>query len=485
MKLAHKLFAALTLTSLATVVLMVAITHWYASRHFRAYLKKAETEKLDELAVRLSREHDPQTGWQRVENDESLWRRLLHDLAPRGEHFPPPLPGEHPPGAGDREPPPPAAGVPPPFPPGPPRDPLRIAPRVSLFDARKRPVLGRAGSADRHVLKPVTVDNETVGWVGIEEGEGPRRPMDAQFLRRQARAFLLIGGGILLAAGIVSYGLSRHLLAPVRRLAQGTRALRERRFETRVEAPSEDELGRLARDFNDMARELERYEAMRRQWISDVAHELRTPLAVLRGEMEAVLDGVRPFNQENLTSLHNEVMHLGRIVNDLHELSMAESGALSFRSRPVDPLEILEGALEGFRNRFRERKIVVRDPPEHAKKVSMVGDPCRLKQLFSNLLENGLRYMDAPGVLDIETVVHSGSLTIAFEDSGPGVPEESLGRLFQRLYRVDASRSRSKGGSGLGLAICKTIVEMHGGTIQALAGSRGGLRVEVFLPLKA
>jgi len=222
---------------------------------------------------------------------------------------------------------------------------------------------------------------------------------------------------------------------------------------------------------------------MRQQWISDISHELRTPLSVLRGELEALQDGVREMNRATLDSLHAEVLHVGKIVNDLHELSLADTGSLLFVNKPIDPLQVLTNTLESFRTRFERRSIEVQADPAPGEPRRILADPDRLTQLFSNLLENTLRYVNAPGTLKISHHCTAKRLTLTFEDSGPGVPEESLPHLFDRLYRVDKSRSRSRGGSGLGLSICKSIVENLGGDIRAANAPSGGLRLEIVLPL--
>jgi two-component system sensor histidine kinase BaeS len=222
---------------------------------------------------------------------------------------------------------------------------------------------------------------------------------------------------------------------------------------------------------------------MRQQWISDIAHELRTPLSILLGEIEALKDGLREVNDDTLESLNSEARHLSKIVNDLHELSLADAGTLSIKKERIDPRAILEETLGHFEQSFVENHIAIEKNRTQLPPVFVIGDSGRLKQLFSNLLENTLRYADAPGTLTIGQEMVDNRLLFYFEDSGPGVPEGSLERLFDRLYRVDRSRSRTKGGSGLGLSICKSIISALGGEIRAINGKSGGLRIEIELPL--
>ncbi len=341
-----------------------------------------------------------------------------------------------------------------------------------------------SSSADGYQLKPIQVDGQVVGWLGRGKQQHAMHPLDLEFIKLQSQTLCAIGAVALLLAVVVTFILSRLLLAPVKVLAAGTRALTSRRFDTRIPVPSGDELGQLATDFNAMAHALERYEQMRQQWMADISHELRTPLAILHGEIEAMQDGIRKVTREALDSLHFEVLHLSRIVHDLHDLSLIESQTEDDEPTPVNPLELLAETLKSFSTRFQQRGIdVAVEARTEGHGVAVMADAGRLQQLFSNLLENTLRYADTPGVLRIYHELRSGYVSIAFEDSGPGVPEASLGKLFDRLYRVDKARSRHQGGSGLGLAICKGIVERFGGRIEACNAPSGGLRITILFPV--
>jgi two-component system sensor histidine kinase BaeS len=354
-----------------------------------------------------------------------------------------------------------------------------------LFDAEKKSLTGTAlPSLGHYQLNPIQVEGQVVGWLGIRKHERLNNPLEMEFLRVQSQTFYAIGGVALLLAVFVTIVLSRHLLTPVKALAEATRAVTSRRFDTRIEVRTHDEFGQLATDFNDMAQALERYEQMRQQWMADISHELRTPLAILRGEIEAMQDGVREINPEALESLHFEVLHVSRIVHDLHDLARIESQAFRPELAAVNPLEVLDETLRSFAPRFEPRGIRVTVNGRDLKQVTIMADADRLKQLFSNLLENALRYVSTPGVLKIFSELKAGRLVLSFEDSGPGVPDEALKRLFDRLYRVDTARSRAQGGSGLGLAICKSIVEGFGGEIAASQAPGGGLRITVAFPVR-
>lgn len=489
MKFAHKVFFSFLLNSLVIVVCMLLFGGYFASRNFEDYVGKMEMERLKQLAEALSQEYRKSGKWDVVLGNWSHWVRWsagMHGPPPgegtEGRHpFPSPPPPFSPPMEGNPGMGRPAApGILPPPPPGHHPDP----PRIMLFDAEKNPLTQKgSASADDCRLKPIMADGHPVGWVGLKRVERPSHPLDVEFIKQQSQMFYSTGAVALILAVLVTYVLSRHVLAPVRKLAEGTRALSSRRFETRIEGPYRDELGQLAADFNTMAQALERYEQMRRQWIADISHELRTPLAILRGEIEALLDGMREVTRGALESLQFEVLHLARIVHDLRELTLIESRAVDMELTVVNPFDVLEETLKSFQPRFQNLGIGIEGNNQHPGRVSIMADADRLRQLFSNVLENTLRYADAPGVLRISSELKKERLFLHFDDSGPGVPEDSLGRLFDRLYRVDRARSRTHGGSGLGLAICRGIVERFGGRIEAQHAPSGGLRITMVLPV--
>ena len=480
-KLSYKIFGVFTLMSVMVVVLMVGIMRYFVTRNFTDYVNQSVLERYSDLVDALAAEYQQHKGWQALKNNPERWEQILRASLPLR--------------SSDRRPPAPA---PPDIESRPPgatleeltaskfsRRTLRAARRLVLFDAEKKRVAGertRISSAD-YTLQEISVDGQPVGWLGLHKWQNLSNPLDIGFLKQQYQAFYIIGSVILALAAVAAFFLSKHLLAPIRKLTAGTRSLATRRFNTRIDVESRDELGQLAADFNAMARTLENDERMRQQWISDIAHELRTPLAILGGEVEALQDGVRQVNPDTLDSLHAEVRHLNKIVNDLHELSLADAGMLSVKKEPVDCVQVLNETLRIFKRRFDQKQIEVENSLENQPPVKVMGDADRLQQIFSNLLENTLRYIDLPGTLKIAHERTANRLLLFLEDSGPGVPEASLAKLFDRLYRVDRSRSRKQGGSGLGLSICKSIVTALGGEIRAANAAGGGLRIEIELPL--
>jgi Signal transduction histidine kinase len=306
--------------------------------------------------------------------------------------------------------------------------------------------------------------------------------VDRRFQAEQWQASSLVALVVITLATIAAWLLARALLAPVKRIAGATRKLADGDYSTRVLASGSDELGRLVDDFNRLGNALEKNETLRRHFMADVSHELRTPIAILKGELEAIEDGVRPVNPETIKSLQAEVTRLGKLVDDIHDLSLADVGGLSFRFGDVNLEPLVHEVIDASRSTLDARRIRC-EVSAPAQEVVVRGDPHRLRQLFTNLLANSMRYTHEGGILRVALRRSDNRGVVDWEDSEPGVPADALPRLFDRFFRVEHSRSREGGGSGLGLAICKSIVDAHGGCIDAQGSALGGVRVQVQLPL--
>ena len=347
---------------------------------------------------------------------------------------------------------------------------------LNQVDAQRLDELAAEGA-----VKPIVVDGGTVGWIARAPLRRLSSAAEVSFQQEQLRASWLTAALALALAAGLAVVLGRAFVTPVKRLADATHRLAAGNYATRVPVDTPDELGRLAADFNRLAETLERNETLRRRFMADVSHELRTPLAVLSAELEALEDGVRPLTRESLASLRGEVNALGKLVGDLNQLALADVGALAYRKQTVNVVPLVQQALESYRERFAERGLAIETAL--AGDARVFGDADRLVQLFRNLLENSARYTDPGGRVQIALRREDGRAILDFDDAAPGVPAASLPHLFERFYRVDASRSRANGGAGLGLAICSSIAAAHGGEIAAAPSPLGGLRVRVALPL--
>jgi two-component system sensor histidine kinase BaeS len=210
---------------------------------------------------------------------------------------------------------------------------------------------------------------------------------------------------------------------------------------------------------------------------------LRTPLAVLRGELEALQDGIRPMSAEAVDSLLADVMRLNRLTEDLYQLALSDQGALTYRKTMINPLQVLKADLAALQPEFAAKRLQVELMERSQNVPGLYADADRLSQLFRNLLKNSLNYTDAGGRIVVKVSSDAARLLIVIADSAPGVPEQELGKLFERFYRVESSRNRNHGGAGLGLAICSNIVAAHNGSIRAQASELGGLAIVIEFPL--
>lgn len=356
--------------------------------------------------------------------------------------------------------------------------------RTTLLDGERRLVAGNPLPAADAMVGPVVVDGQTVAWVERQPYRELTNAAELSFQERQSAAAWYIALLAVLLAGLTAWGLGRIFLAPARRLAAAIHQLAAGRYDTRVPVTSSDELGRLASDFNRLANTLERNENLRRDFMADVSHELRTPLAIMRGELEAMEDGLQALDRRSIQSLQSEVGVLTKLVDDIHQLSIADVGSLSYRRVTFDVAGLLEQCVDAFRDRLQARGIVP-EVERPAGVPAVVGDPDRLQQVFHNIFENAARYADDGARLRVACRRHGAGVEVVVEDSGPGVRDEHLGRLFERFYRVEGSRNRATGGSGLGLAICQSIVAAHAGSLSASRSPLGGLALTLRLPAAA
>ena len=468
----HKLFAAIMAASVSVSVGTYFFMKWNFDRGMLRYVNARETAFLETVGKRLKRLWAEDGSWDRLARDRELWREMHTGLSSVDEE---PRRREQPPRPTDD-------GARPP----PNDDSQGFGQRLVLLDASRRKVVGGPPvEMDRLKLTDIKSSGETVGYIGLIEASKLTEVGELVFAEQQTHNFALAASVMALMSMLITYPLTVHILRPIRYLAEGARKLIAGQYSTRIRVATSDELGRLSEDFNSLATTLEKNESDRKRWVADISHELRTPLSVLRGEIEALEDGVRKPTPEVISGLHAETVMLGRLINDLHELSRSDIGALDYRKAEVDPVAILLDVVDAFETRLNAAGVRLETNCPALGAATVLGDPDRLHQLFSNLIENTLRYTDSPGALSLSVEAKKGLLTIDFMDSPPGVPEEALPRLFDRLYRVESSRNRATGGSGLGMAIAKNIVEAHKGTISARRSHLGGLWVRVELPLEA
>ena len=477
----HKLFLVVLATAIFAVVLVGSTTHVSFTRGFLGYLNELAVERMELITARVQRAYIEHGNWDFIRDTPAAWFGMLRP-GDGEERMTDALPGSNIPIS----------------------DLTGAFLRMGLVDAQGQWVAGyrniAADSQDkdkelprrnpRHpsidvtyntLRQPVKVNGQTVGWVVLATFQSVTDAGKQRFHEEQLHAILITSLIAVGLAGLIAFWLARTLVAPVKRVAAATHQLASGQYSTRVEVSSHDEVGRLAADFNHLAQTLQRNEHMRRDFMADVSHELRTPLSILRGELEAMDDGIRPMTPDALRSLQAEVVTLSQLVDDLYELSLSDAGALVYRMSEIDLRDPLNQTVQSMQTRIAQQNLRLElQLPDHPLPVS--ADAARLLQLFHNLMENSLRYTDAGGQIAIAGRIVDGKVEVSWQDSAPGVPEETLPRLFERFFRSEGSRNRATGGSGLGLAICRNIVEAHGGTIEAKASPLGGLWIVTTLP---
>ncbi len=297
----------------------------------------------------------------------------------------------------------------------------------------------------------------------------------------------------LLAAAAISAGiallmarwLARGMTQPLRDMAHAARRMERGDYSTRVHTRSRDEVGQLTEAFNTMSAELEGVERLRRDLVANVSHELKTPITAIRAHLENLLDGVERPDPETLQVMLTQSERLGRLVDQLLDLSRLESGDVPLDRQPVSLGPLVSQVLTEIDVARADRGVSVSsEVPENLPPA--LADRERVHQVLFNLVDNAVRYTPSGGAVTVSAHRHNGSVEIEVQDTGVGIPAEHLPRLFERFYRVDTSRSRDDdGGTGIGLAIARSVVEAHGGQIHAQSEPGRGSTFTFELPVAA
>jgi signal transduction histidine kinase len=336
---------------------------------------------------------------------------------------------------------------------------------TGMVDITRKRSVGRERQLQRLVLSGtpiVTRDGVTRGRLVLLPGDMPALS-DAQTLVAGIQRSLWLA--VLLACVLAAVGtwlLAYPLVSQVQRLTAAASQVQAKALSTRVRVSSRDELGELEQSFNRMADSLEQTESTKRQLISDVAHELRTPLTNVIGLLEAMRDGLREPDADTLRSTHEEALLLKQLVDELQELALADAGALIFDIAPLDVTDVVRRAADAFQAATPTVRLVV---PEQATMVR--ADARRLAQVLRNVMQNAVTHTPTDGQITVMISRREPWVEIAVADTGRGIPAGQLARIWDRFYRVDASRDRSTGGMGLGLALSKRMMEGMGGAISA------------------
>lgn len=353
----------------------------------------------------------------------------------------------------------------------------------SLRDSQMGPEMAQmhrdmssTGSLNPPERVPLTVSGRPIGDLYVALPEGTVPVADREF-RRSINWLLLLGG---LVAGSIGVGAgviaSRRTVGPITELTSAARGIQAGNRSRRAAVTGDDEIAQLARAFNDLVDAVEREGAVRRAFTADVAHELRTPLAVLRSQLEAVQDGVVDPAPALFRSLHDETMRLGRLTADLETMTSAEGVEFELHRQPVDLADVVARASGGLSHKFAEKRLhmILRTEP-----AAVYGDEVRLQQVVTNLLTNALKFVPPGGSVTVSTRALSGWVELNVHDDGPGLSPEDLDHVFERFYRGHQVRT---GGSGIGLAVVAALVHAHGGEVTVANAPDGGALFRVRLP---
>ncbi len=353
---------------------------------------------------------------------------------------------------------------------------------IVLFDESEHLIAGRPKENANYILRKILLNDKVIAHIGYVKPQVFLRSVDKLFVEQQVETFSILTALMILVAVIVTVFLSRWLVKPLTLLTNNADRVAGGDFSVRVHYSADDELGVLCQNFNKMAASLEKNEDLRKQWVADISHEMRTPLSVLKAQLEAMEDGIREPNKENIQLLQRNIDALATIINDLYELSLTDVGSLNLNKERFAIVPTLDDVIESFNEKFVQKNIAIEKRYSSDVNATLFADENRVRQLLSNLLENSYRYTDTDGRIIVNIQTDDNETTIVIEDSAPGVPEDALNRIYDRLYRVESSRSRETGGSGLGLSICQGIMHMHNGSIHSEHSTIGGLKQLIVFP---
>ncbi len=452
-----RLTLAFALVILVTVGVIALLADLTAGQVFRQYLSYSDIAQFQNLKDHLAEYYVENGGWQGV---EGFLRQVRIVPAPMSGQIPARRPGTI--AWGDN------------------RFFLILADadgQVVSDEPRGQP--GRQLSRDEEAAaQEIMVGDTVVGQLVVV------RPMQSAIFGPLERAFvtrlrwLLIAGALLAGALGVLLGvvLSRSLTAPLRRLATAARAVADRDFSRRVRVEGSIEMAEVAEAFNEMTEALESSERQRQNMVADVAHELRTPLSVVQGNLRAILDDVYPLDKAEISRLYDETRLLSRLVDDLRELALADAGQLRLSLSPIDLAPEIQATTEGLALAAEAQRVTLStDIPDGLPPVQT--DPDRLAQVLRNLLVNALRHTPAGGSVTVMAAPADREVEIAVADTGEGIAPQDLPKVFERFWRADLTRARTEppepgssdvrwtGGSGLGLSVAQSLVEAQGGRI--------------------
>jgi len=492
MKIQNKLFLFLFSFSLILVTVLVLLMQWSIDKGMVEYVATKEIETLKPVIAELSDEYQIDGNWRSMVGQHHKFRRLIslqlfnsdfeqnlrvpppkRRRLSQSDHMPPPKKNGPPSRVNnlERRPPPPESEA-----------------HYALLDANEKLIVGNFLNTLEYTKTPIEIDNNVIGYFAISKRNQLTKGYEVDFVNQQQHYLWLIALLVMSFVVLVTLPLARHIVEPIKLIAQGMHKLTQGEYKQSITLTRQDELSELSRDYNQLALTLAENETARKRWLANISHELRTPVAILRGELEAMLDKVRPLSVENITSANDEVKHLQRLIDDLNLLTSADVGGMRYRKQDEVLQVLIASITEKYKSYLADASITLTIDC-NVQALEIYADKNRFLQLFENIINNCIKYSSAT-VLNISVKIDELTqnpaeqcVTIRFEDNGVGVEEEHLPHLFEHLYRVEDSRNRKTGGSGLGLSICRHIVMAHQGEISAQKSPHDGLAIIIKLPV--
>lgn len=484
-----KLFFALVGVSLALVMFLAVTVYLSMQAGFSNYLAHSVLVRFDRVQSALERQYElDDESWAYFNGHPEQWRKFVRNSAPprrRGQGFDRPgtpqnFSSNEGPVNFDKNFTPKRQQLEPKFGGPGPIDPLGIASRLALQDSDGSLIVG--GHPDQTVLakRELYHHGNLVGWLALYGSQGEIKAGDNLFLTDQLWMLLVASLLTMVLSAGAAMLLSHQFLKPIHAVINAGKKLANGEYSTRLADSRQDEFGGLIDQFNQLAETLETRDETERKWVSDTSHELKTPLALLKAQIEALQDGVRKPDANHLNMLLQSVDRLSNLVADLNILSNFGESEQWHRHDKIDLSALVDQIAQTFRPIMEDRGLEFEIWIESDTIFECDRSLC--ERLITNLLQNSVDYTDSPGRVSLTLNSNADEIICTIQDTLPAPASQSMDKLFDRFYREEESRNRKTGGSGLGLAICREIVLSMNGMIKLNESPMGGLSVEVRLP---
>jgi two-component system sensor histidine kinase BaeS len=477
MAIQNKLFALYFFANVFLVLAPVLIIHWSLGNAMLDEVNARELQTLEPVCESLIAIYQKSNSWREIQDKQQQFRRLI-DMKSNASEFPLGVrlsDGEAQSSQRNNE-----------------RQGRLLANDISassregsavnyaLLDADKGYLVGTYPQDQNYNYIELAVAKELVGYLAVSQREYLSTGYELDFVKQQQKFLLLIALGFLLLTMLISVPLIKYFLKPIRQLTAAMGQLARDNYEQDLGLKLNDGSLQLERDFNQLATTLQGNEDAYKRWLRDISHSLHKPVTLLEGEIDAMLDAVRPINLSQLGSANEELKKLEQLLKDLYEFTCADIGGASYCKRVLELEDFLLGEVDKYQPMLEEKSIFLNLILQKAL-VIIYADPERLHQLCSKLFMNIINYAENVNHIQLSVLVDKDTVRVIFEDDGPEVEKQVLEQLFDRPYRVESIGKRGEG--GLGLAICKQIVRAHQGQIHAFKSSMGGLAIQLKLPL--